>query len=179
MENHYKIIVIGDSGVGKTSFLIRYIHGEMDDKIQATIAVDYFAKKVEHNDEVFRLSIWDTAGQERFRSLIENIYKGVSGVILCFSRDDIRSIRGVMKWLDDLKERNISNICVVGTKSDLAPLNQEEIDFLSIKYIDVSAKDNKNISLPFERICENISKSSITPIKKVIKYEVPKPKSWC
>lgn len=178
MENHYKILILGDSGVGKTSYLLRYVEEEVKDTTP-TIGIDYFVKRLEHQGEVFRLSIWDTAGQERFRSLIESMYKGVSGVILCFSRDDVNSIRGIRNWIDDLRQRNINNICVVATKADLAPLNQEEIDFIGVKYIDISSRENKNMTLPFEKICENISKSSLVSIPKIIKKELPLRKSWC
>lgn len=84
-----KVIVLGDSGVGKTCFINRYIGGVYQDNFAATLGVDFKIKHMERNDANINLQIWDTAGQERFKTITKSYFQGCLGVVLMFSLTDL------------------------------------------------------------------------------------------
>ena len=97
--NHYdymaKIIIIGDSGVGKTNFITRFCEDNFKDSYVATIGVDFKIKTVEVGGKRYKLQIWDTAGQERFKNITQTYYKGAAGVVLAFSITDRHSFENI------------------------------------------------------------------------------------
>lgn len=130
----FKVIMIGDSMVGKTSIIQRFIDDEFIDKgTQPTLAWDFKVKTLEiptseestRDKETVRLYVWDTAGQERFRHIARMYYKDVCGVVLCFDLTDEESFKNVNFWLSDLQKHapeQISKI-LVGNKVDLCSEN--------------------------------------------------------
>lgn len=83
-----KFLVVGDSGVGKTSLLVRYCDDTFQTDYLSTIGVDFKIKRIEHNGQPITLNIWDTAGQERFRNITKSFYKGAHGIVLTYSVTD-------------------------------------------------------------------------------------------
>ena len=94
-----KMIIIGDSGVGKTNLILSFINEPFKDNYVATIGVDFKAKAINVDDKKVKLQIWDTAGQERYRTITETYYKGASAIILAYSINDRSSFDSLNKWI--------------------------------------------------------------------------------
>lgn len=99
-----KYLVVGDSGVGKTSLLVRYCEDSFQADYLSTIGVDFKIKRIEINNCQITLNIWDTAGQERFRNITKSFYKGAHGIILTYSITDPVSFNHIESWIDQIKE---------------------------------------------------------------------------
>jgi small GTP-binding protein len=99
-----KYLVVGDSGVGKTSLLMRYCEDSFQSDYLSTIGVDFKIKRIEHNSKPITLNIWDTAGQERFRNITKSFYKGAHGIILVYSITDPNSYAHIENWVDQIRE---------------------------------------------------------------------------
>ncbi|KPA81146.1 small GTP-binding protein Rab18 putativeras-related protein [Leptomonas pyrrhocoris] len=130
-----KVLLIGDSGVGKSSLLVSFTTGTFDENISATIGIDFKIKKVNVVDShtgakaTVNLQLWDTAGQERFRTLTSSYYRGAQAVVLVYDVSEPQSFHGLQKWLDeansycrrDEMERNNVVFLLIGNKTDLCP----------------------------------------------------------
>jgi Ras-related protein Rab-8A len=97
-----KVIIIGDSGVGKTNILTRYCEGIFKDSYVATIGVDFKVKIVDVGGRKVKLQIWDTAGQERFKNITQTYYKGAAGIILVYAINNQESFRNIQNWLKQI-----------------------------------------------------------------------------
>eukprot|EP01084_Bolivina_argentea_P085713 154932_1 len=93
-----KVIVLGDSGVGKTSLMSRWVHKKFDGRYKATIGADFLTKEIPVGDKLVSIQVWDTAGQERFASLGVAFYRGADAVILVYDVSDITSFENLTKW---------------------------------------------------------------------------------
>ena len=147
----FKVILIGNSGVGKTCMLSRYIDKVFDSNFLMTIGVDFKVKKLELNCKSIKLQIWDTAGQERFRTINCAYYRGANGIILVYDVSNRKSFEDIRDWLEEL-DNNCSKETVrilVGNKSDVEfrSVSIEEAENFAEKYgmsyIETSAKNNK------------------------------------
>lgn len=123
VRDKYKIVIIGDSGVGKTAVMERFTEpGEMKKEYQATIGVEFKQRAFSVDGHEMSLYIWDTAGQERFKSITQTYYKGAMGAIIMYSVDNRKSFEHIDIWLEELenvtKGREVSKI-IVGNKNDL------------------------------------------------------------
>jgi Ras-related protein Rab-1A len=116
-----KYLVVGDSGVGKTSLLVRYCEDSFQADYLSTIGVDFKIKRIELNQNQITLNIWDTAGQERFRNITKSFYKGAHGIILTYSITDPASFNHIESWIDQIKEvgNADTDMILVGSKADL------------------------------------------------------------
>ena len=187
MENNenlkieYKIITIGDSGVGKTSILKRYIHSKFEEENMSTIGFSLAFKELTlKNNSKISLKLIDTAGQEKYRALTKSYYKNADGAIFVFAHDDEKSFEHIENW-KQIFEENIDStkipIFLIGNKNDQPTFNKEDSfeDFIKkhniLKYISTSAKDNINIDIIFEEMAEIINS---THRKKSIKQTIKK-----
>ena len=93
-----KVIIIGDSGVGKTNLLTKFCDGVFKDSYVATIGVDFKLKTINVDDAKVKLQIWDTAGQERFRNITQTYYKGAAGIILAYAVNNKQSFKNIASW---------------------------------------------------------------------------------
>lgn len=165
-----KLIIIGESGVGKSSILSMYCEQLCHEGYVSTIGVDFKIKVLHINDKKVKLQIWDTAGQERFRSIIPNYYRGAHIIMLVF---DLTSNYSFIKLTDWIKEiiHHLSNnnykIILIGNKCDndkSRQVNMEEIEnFVNkhgIYYIEVSAKKNININEAFYQATKSVIMSN-------------------
>jgi Ras-related protein Rab-1A len=124
MESNYdklfKILLIGDSGVGKSSLLYRYCDDKFDNTYISTIGVDFKFKTIEHNDKIYKFQIWDTAGQERFRSVTSSYYRGAYSIILVYDITDKDSFLNLSKWIEEVNHHGVpgTEITIVGNKID-------------------------------------------------------------
>ncbi|CAD8126589.1 unnamed protein product [Paramecium sonneborni] len=161
-----KVIVIGDSGVGKTNILSQFCDAKFSITHMATLGVDFKIKTIDVDGKKLKLQIWDTAGQERFRNITKTYYKGAQGVILTYSVIDRQSFQNVDGWLRSIQENTNSNdvqLVLVGNKADMSAERQvtmEEGQKLSqqynIPFFETSAKSNMNINESFHNLAQRI-----------------------
>jgi len=121
VELKYKYLIVGDSGVGKTSIMMRYTQNEFQEEYMSTVGIDFKIKKIETDDLRAVLNIWDTAGQERFRTITKSFYKGSHGIVLTYSITDPTSFSHIDSWISQIKNNcnEQTHIILVGCKSDL------------------------------------------------------------
>lgn len=161
----YKIVVLGDISVGKTSILSRFRYGIFEPEYMPTLGIDFFSKNLFYEDKTIRLILWDTAGEERFRSLIPSYLKNADCIIIVFDITNKDSFNSLNKWLTDSKnnasEGTIYIIC--GNKSDLKEkrtVNENEIDEYIKKneliYVECSAKNGEGIKDLFNTVAKNL-----------------------
>ena len=160
-----KILVLGDSSVGKTSILLKYTDDYFPNVYVTTIGVEYKTKKVKINDLNITLQIWDTAGQERFRSLAKSFMKGADGILFVYDITSKQSFDSIRNWIRQTEDVNSSfQKIIVGNKIDLS--NQREVaketlnKFCSnnskAKGIEMSAKLGINIEETFNTLANDI-----------------------
>ena len=158
-----KIILVGDSAVGKTSILSRYIDNSFDENIKCTINIGIKTKLIDIDENTsVKMNIWDTAGQERYRSMTRQYYNNCQGAIFVFDLTKKKTFESLPQWIKELNEndshsKNKKIECLIlGNKSDLT--NEREViaediqNFINNKYLyyEVSAKNGNNISLAFD-----------------------------
>lgn len=135
-DNLLKIVITGDSAVGKSCMLSRYIDNKFNDCYFSTIGVDFTIKTIEVDDMVLKLQIWDTAGQDRFRSIVNSYYRGSHIVLIAFDLSSRESFLNIPKWYEEVNELTLDNtkFYIVGCKSDLVwAVTNEEIKEMSDK----------------------------------------------
>ena len=171
IEN-YKIVIIGDQHVGKTSILSRYKYEVIETAYAPTVGIDFLTKNVFLEDKTIRLIMWDTAGQERFKSLIPSYLKNANCIILTYDISNKSSFTSLNKWLSDAKEYVSENtiFAICGNKLDLkrAVTKKEGEDFSKEKnipvFVEVSALTGEGVNDLFNNIiktfCENIDLTS-------------------
>ena len=161
-----KILLIGDSAVGKTSILFRYINDEFPDCYISTIGVEYKMKTLMINGRKINLKIWDTSGQERYRSITENFYRNANGILFVFDITNKESFNNIKLWLTDSEncQTKITKM-LVGNKIDLIDkrkvdkeLTDKFAEKKEMKYIETSAKEGINIDEIFRGLAELILK---------------------
>jgi len=117
----FKLLLIGDSGVGKSCLLLRFADDSYLDSYISTIGVDFKIRTVEQDGKTIKLQIWDTAGQERFRTITSSYYRGAHGIIIVYDVTDQDSFNNVKQWLNEIDRYASDNVnkLLVGNKSDL------------------------------------------------------------
>ncbi|KRX09704.1 P-loop containing nucleoside triphosphate hydrolase [Pseudocohnilembus persalinus] len=172
----FKLCVVGDSGVGKSSMLLRFSDNTFIENQYSTIGVDFKQKSLKINDNNVKLSIWDTAGQDRFNFITRAYYKGCNGVLFVFDTTNRQSFLNIQKWFDQVQETAQNSInqvefLLVGNKADMyeerrVPKQEAEelAQLLNCKYIETSAKNGQNIDKSFINLCTNLV-STIEMIK--------------
>jgi len=176
----YKVVILGDASVGKTSILGTLAYGVFDGNYNATIGVDYVPKIVSLADgSTVKLNIWDTAGQEKFKSLIPTFLRDMVAGIVAFNICDRASFENARNWvsfvIQEQGEDIASHIFLVGNKSDLAEgrlVSEEEAMDLAkelglSRYVEVSAKTGTNIKELFSTIGSSIPQTRPAPLPKV------------
>ena len=170
----YKILLLGDSSVGKTCFLMRYTDNTFQEIHMSTIGLDYKLKNVQLDDgKMVKIQIWDTAGQDRFRSITKNYYKGAHGIILIYDITNKKSFENVRTWINQIKEEVSEKVSIilVGNKIDdeehrvVATDDGEKIaKELGLMFFECSAKSGVNNDSTFNELVkktvENYSKVS-------------------
>ena len=179
----YKIILVGDPGVGKTSILTKFVTNEFQSVYSSTIGVDFKLKDIYVNNNCARLKIWDTCGQEKFRAITRQYFKNSNGVFIVFDLTNKDTIKRLNVWMKDIND-NITNdffVFLIGNKVDIKDrdisISEEAKQFANnqkINYYEVSAKTGSGIYNVFEKMANKlVSKdkmdksrdSKINPIK--------------
>ena len=167
-EYKFKVVVVGDSGVGKTNLIKRFINDTFNKDSKATVGVEFLSKTYLINQEVFKIEIWDTAGQERYKSITAAYYKGAKGAMIVYDVTNQSSFDNVDKWANEIKEkaaRNI-NLMIVGNKTDLtdkiavtSEMATEKAKALEIPVMETSALDSTNVKEAFYQLLREMYKS--------------------
>ncbi|KAG9456921.1 hypothetical protein H6P81_001429 [Aristolochia fimbriata] len=171
MSNDYdylfKLLLIGDSSVGKSCLLLRFADDSYVDSYISTIGVDFKIRTVELDGKTIKLQIWDTAGQERFRTITSSYYRGAHGIIIVYDVTEMESFNNVKQWLSEIDRYASDSVCklLVGNKCDLADKKvvdtqtaQALADELGIPFIETSAKDSINVEEAFLTMAGEIKK---------------------
>ena len=185
-----KIVVLGESMVGKTSFITRFTNDKFGGRYLCTVGIDYQKKIIEKNGKKVLLQIWDTAGQERFRNVTKNYFKASQGFILAYDINNKESFERVQYWVEEIKSNAEENIkCIlIGTKCDLDKREVSEEEGQNFgkqygyKFLETSAKENININETFDtlisEIMDNFTENGRQSIK-IPENKIKKKKKKC
>jgi len=195
-----KVIILGDSGVGKTSLMNQYVHKRFSNQYKATIGADFLTKEVVIDDKLVTLQVWDTAGQERFQSLGVAFYRGADACVLVYDMTDSKSFDNLASWMDEfLVHAGPSNpdtfpFAVLGNKADLAAKRQVTSAKASawcqskgdVPHFETSAKESVNVDQAFQTIAQNalaqqasVQAQPIIPNTIKVTDDAPKQKEGC
>ena len=169
-----KFIILGDSGVGKTNLLLRYVGESFSENYIATLGIDFKMKNIIYNDVKIALQIWDTAGQERFRSITKSFLKGTDGIIFMYDISKKDSFLNLKNWIAEIDNSKLPDVkfVICGNKIDLEE-NREVTEEMKKKLskeidseiIEISAKKGIKIDEPFDmlinKIFNNMNKEQI------------------
>ena len=162
-----KYIIIGDSAVGKSNILLRYIHDKFNEEFQSTIGVEFGARNIKIEDKIYRIQIWDTAGQETFRSITRAYYKNSVCACVVYDITNKNSFQNIKSWMEDCKKQSPKTVflILIGNKVDLEDKRQvtyEEGSIFAEKngmlFFETSAKTGKNIEEIFIKSSLEIAK---------------------
>jgi len=193
----FKLLLIGDSGVGKSCLLLRFADDTYTESYISTIGVDFKIRTIELNGKTIKLQIWDTAGQERFRTITSSYYRGAHGIIVVYDITDQVSFNNVKQWLQEIDRYACENVnkLLVGNKSDLT--NKRVVDYntakefaesLGIPFLETSAKNATNVEQAFMTMAGEIKNRMANtypgggkPSQGIVKpgKPVPKQESGC
>jgi len=161
----FKLLLIGDSGVGKSCLLLRFADDTYTDSYISTIGVDFKIRTIELEGKTVKLQIWDTAGQERFRTITSSYYRGAHGIIVVYDVTDQDSFANVKQWLQEIERyasEGVSKL-LVGNKNDMVDKKQVETDTakefadsISIPFLETSAKEATNVEQAFLTMAKQI-----------------------
>jgi Ras-related protein Rab-35 len=163
-DHLFKLLIIGDSGVGKSSLLLRFADNTFTGSYITTIGVDFKIRTIEADGEKVKLQIWDTAGQERFRTITSTYYRGTHGVIVVYDVSNGETFANVKRWLHEIDQNcELVNRILVGNKNDdpntkvvLTEDAQRFADQMNIKLFETSAKENINVEEMFMAITQMV-----------------------
>ncbi|XP_077297525.1 RAS oncogene family member Rab10 [Arctopsyche grandis] len=161
----FKLLLIGDSGVGKTCILFRFSDDAFTTTFISTIGIDFKIKTIELRGKKIKLQIWDTAGQERFHTITTSYYRGAMGIMLVYDITDEKSFENIVKWLRNIDEHANEDVerMILGNKSDMEERRvvcKEKGESIGreygIPFMETSAKANINIDRAFSELAEAI-----------------------
>lgn len=161
----FKIVLLGDSAVGKSNLLSRYTKNEFSRNSKATIGVEFQAKTLQIDNKEIKAQIWDTAGQERFRAVTSAYYRGAVGALLVYDISRRQTFQNICRWLEELRMHSDPGIVtmLVGNKSDLKEARKVSVDdgaalaqSEDMFFMETSALDSTNVSIAFQTIVKAI-----------------------
>merc|ERR1712038_1779616 len=161
----FKVVLIGDSGVGKSNLLSRFTRNEFNLESKSTIGVEFATRSINVDGRTIKAQIWDTAGQERYRAITAAYYRGAVGALLVYDIAKHLTYENVERWLKELRDHADSNIVImlVGNKSDLRHLRAVPTDEAksfaetnNLSFIETSALDSTNVETAFHNILTEI-----------------------
>ncbi len=160
-----KVVIVGDSGVGKSNLIKRFTTNEFLANSKATVGVEFLSKSYKINDKIFKIEMWDTAGQERYKSITSAYYKGAKGALVVYDTTSAQSFENVDKWYNEIKEKTGKDIklILIGNKIDLAEqkvVNTDEAlakaKTWGIPLMETSAKSAFNVKEAFHDLLKEM-----------------------
>ncbi|KAH7646340.1 RAS oncogene family member Rab10 isoform X3 [Dermatophagoides farinae] len=185
----FKLLLIGDSGVGKTCILFRFSDDAFQTTFISTIGIDFKIKTIDLKGKRIKLQIWDTAGQERFHTITTSYYRGAMGIMLVYDITNAKSFDNIAKWLRNIDEHASEDVekMILGNKCDMTDkrvVSRERGESIArehgIRFLETSAKANINIDRAFLDLAEAILNKQIVGqilIDKQDKINISKPES--
>jgi len=161
----FKLLLIGDSGVGKSCLLLRFADDTYTESYISTIGVDFKIRTIEEDGKTVKLQIWDTAGQERFRTITSSYYRGAHGIIIVYDVTDRESFNNVKNWMLEIEKYAMESVnkLLVGNKSDLTSKKvvtfeegKELADSFQIGFVETSARMSQNVEQAFHLMASQI-----------------------
>jgi len=161
----FKLLLIGDSGVGKSSLLLRFADNTFTESFISTIGVDFKIRTLNIGGNTVKLQIWDTAGQERFRTITSSYYRGAHGIIVVYDVTNPETFNNVQKWLQEIERYACDNVqkMLVGNKADLtserkvtAEEGSDLAQQMGLEFLEASAKNATNVEQSFTQIANLI-----------------------
>jgi len=169
----FKVVILGDSGVGKSNILTRFTSNEFNMNSKTTIGVEFATKGMYIEEKYIKAQIWDTAGQEKFRAVTSVYYRGAMGALLVYDITKESSFQNLQIWMRELFDNVDKNHVVtmlVGNKSDLASMREVSVEKgkkfaekYNMSFMEISALDNVNITEAFQDIMNQIFEKSVRP----------------
>jgi len=166
-EMMFKVVLVGDSFVGKTNIMSKYLKNEFHDDSKATVGVEFGSKQFNIEGHTIKAQIWDTAGQERYKAITSAYYKGAKGAFIVYDITRKNSFESVEKWVSDVTavaDKKIT-IVLIGNKSDLEDQRQvtkeqgeEKSSKLEIAFLETSAFSGENLDKAFEMMINEVYK---------------------
>ena len=173
-EFAFKVVILGDSGVGKTSLVKYEIQNSFIINNDSTIIFEHSFKNFSIMGKNVRLQIWDTCGKEMYRSSVQNFYRSALCIFVVFSLESLDSFNKVNQWIEEIKENNSEEyiLVLVGNKSDLTPPRKVEKDIIEeycknngiVNYFEVSSKNGENVHELFKTVVKQLFLKFALPI---------------
>ena len=169
-----KVVIIGDSGVGKTNLIKRFVSDTFSENSKATVGVEFLSKTYKINDHIFKIELWDTAGQERYKSITSVYYKGSKGALLVYDITSQITFDNIGKWITEIRDKTSKDITLmmVGNKMDLNQYrevsNEQALNkakTLGIPIMETSALDSTNVKEAFYDLLKEMYKDMKNKIK--------------
>ena len=163
-DHIFKIITLGESGIGKTSLITRFAHDIFEENRVPTIVVDFLIKVLDIENKIIKIQLWDICGSEQFKIISPFYYSGADGAIVAYDISYKRSFDRVKFWVNEVKKHPEikTNVVIVGTKCDILDreVTEEEgkklADELGVKYFETSAKTGYNVNEAYNFLIKNI-----------------------
>lgn len=187
----FKVVFIGDSGVGKSSFIHRFCHEEFKGNFNATIGVDFQIKTMKHQGSTIILQLWDTAGQERFRSMTKTYFRKADGVIVMYDVTSERTFTSIRNWMTSVQEQVEPGtvLALLGNKTDMSeddsrrPVKTRDGMALAVEYeaifFETSAKSGANVEKAMEELTKCLQEKEDKKMEEGLKLTETNTKKSC
>jgi len=181
---HFKLVLLGDTAVGKSCLVVRFVRDEFFEFQEPTIGAAFLTQTVALDDCTVKFEIWDTAGQERYRSLAPMYYRGAAAAIVVYDITNQDSFAGAKGWVKELQRRGDPNVVIAlaGNKADLESRRKVQFEEANayaeengILHLETSAKNSNNVKKLFVEIAQRLPKSTPLPERESFPLMPPKP----
>jgi len=178
----FKVVLVGDSGVGKSNLLSRFVKDTFNESTKSTIGVEFATKNIEIGTHIIKVQIWDTAGQERYRAITPAYYRGAVGALVVYDITKYQTFEHIGGWFHDLQTHSDQSVkmLLVGNKCDLDNMREVGVDDASnyaqqnnVSFLESSALNNHNVGAAFLHLINEIYDSLYTNLGAFEKPEIP------